>query len=91
MRQISPPIGVIDVTQKKVASLTDITESIQQQLLILVEWAKYLPAFCDLSLDDQVSQSLHWLKWFTVIREAGSVSSLIDEIKLKPVHNYDRT
>lgn len=27
----------------------------KQQLLVLVEWAKYLPVFCDLPLDDQVS------------------------------------
>lgn len=26
----------------------------KQQLLVLVEWAKYIPAFCDLPLDDQV-------------------------------------
>lgn len=28
----------------------------KQQLLILVEWAKYIPAFTELQLDDQVSQ-----------------------------------
>lgn len=26
----------------------------KQQLLILVEWAKYIPAFTELQLDDQV-------------------------------------
>ena len=26
----------------------------KQQLLILVEWAKYIPVFSDLTLDDQV-------------------------------------
>lgn len=26
----------------------------KQQLLVLVEWAKYIPAFCELPLDDQV-------------------------------------
>lgn len=35
----------------------------KQQLLVLVEWAKYIPAFCDLPLDDQVeltrSHSVH--------------------------------
>lgn len=27
----------------------------KQQLLVLVEWAKYIPVFCELPLDDQVS------------------------------------
>ncbi|MGH0152438.1 UNVERIFIED_CONTAM: hypothetical protein FKN15_059120 [Acipenser sinensis] len=27
----------------------------KQQLLVLVEWAKYIPAFCELALDDQVA------------------------------------
>lgn len=27
----------------------------KQQLLVLVEWAKYIPIFCELPLDDQVS------------------------------------
>jgi len=54
-RQISAPITNIDVLQKKMASIVDVCESIQQQLLILVEWAKYIPSFCELSLDDQVS------------------------------------
>ena len=27
----------------------------KQQLLILVEWAKYIPSFCELPLDDQVA------------------------------------
>ena len=40
--------------QNKLASLDDITESMKQQLLILVEWAKYIPVFSDLTLDDQV-------------------------------------
>ena len=26
----------------------------KEQLLVLVEWAKYIPAFCELPLDDQV-------------------------------------
>lgn len=39
---------------KKVATITDVCESMKQQLLVLVEWAKYIPAFCELPLDDQV-------------------------------------
>ena len=37
------------------ASVNDICESMRQQLLLLVEWAKYIPSFCDLLLDDQVT------------------------------------
>ncbi|XP_047131438.1 hepatocyte nuclear factor 4-alpha isoform X2 [Hydra vulgaris] len=37
------------------ATSHDIVESMKQQLLVLVEWAKYIPVFCDLPLDDQVS------------------------------------
>lgn len=28
----------------------------KEQLLVLVEWAKYIPAFCELPLDDQVRE-----------------------------------
>ena len=34
----------------------------KQQLLVLVEWAKYIPAFCELPLDDQVYKRLQYLK-----------------------------
>ena len=39
----------------QMASIADIAESMRQQLLILVDWAKFIPAFGELSLDDQVS------------------------------------
>ena len=38
----------------QMASIADIAESMRQQLLILVDWAKFIPAFGELSLDDQV-------------------------------------
>ena len=53
--QISPAISHVDVLQKKLATVGDVCDSIQRQLLILVEWAKYIPSFCELPLDDQVS------------------------------------
>ena len=54
--QVTSPGGVrTEKGQNKLASLDDITESMKQQLLILVEWAKYIPVFSDLTLDDQVS------------------------------------
>ncbi len=43
-----------EVRQKQLAAITDIADSMKQQLLILVEWAKYIPAFSELGLDDQV-------------------------------------
>ncbi|XP_068090935.1 hepatocyte nuclear factor 4-gamma isoform X2 [Hyperolius riggenbachi] len=56
-RQITAPsYGTsTDINTKKIASVTDICESMKQQLLVLVEWAKYIPAFCELPLDDQVA------------------------------------
>lgn len=33
----------------------------RQQLLVLVEWAKYIPAFGELPLDDQVTRILHMI------------------------------
>lgn len=49
-----------DVRTKKIAAITDVCESMKQQLLVLVEWAKYIPAFCDLPLDDQVRLAHRW-------------------------------
>ncbi|XP_041101869.1 hepatocyte nuclear factor 4-gamma-like isoform X2 [Polyodon spathula] len=56
-RQISVPSPGVptDISAKKIASISDVCESMKQQLLVLVEWAKYIPAFCELPLDDQVS------------------------------------
>ncbi|CAD5117603.1 DgyrCDS6361 [Dimorphilus gyrociliatus] len=44
-----------DIRNKKVATINDVCDSMKQQLLILVEWAKYIPSFCELPLDDQVA------------------------------------
>ncbi|XP_009471628.1 PREDICTED: hepatocyte nuclear factor 4-alpha [Nipponia nippon] len=56
-QQISSPVPVIngDIRGKKIANISDVCESMKQQLLVLVEWAKYIPAFCELPLDDQVA------------------------------------
>ena len=45
-----------DISTKRLASIPDIGESMKQQLLILVEWAKHIPAFSELVLDDQVGK-----------------------------------
>ncbi|KFP75561.1 Hepatocyte nuclear factor 4-alpha, partial [Acanthisitta chloris] len=56
-QQISSPVPVInsDIRGKKIANISDVCESMKQQLLVLVEWAKYIPAFCELPLDDQAT------------------------------------
>lgn len=58
--QISTPVPVLngDIRGKKIANISDVCESMKQQLLVLVEWAKYIPAFCELPLDDQASPSV---------------------------------
>lgn len=48
-------INDFDLTNKQIANINDVCESMKQQLLILVEWAKYIPAFTELQLDDQVN------------------------------------
>ncbi|GFR82825.1 hepatocyte nuclear factor 4-gamma [Elysia marginata] len=49
--QITPA----DVSNRRAASLEDVAQSMKQQLLVLVEWAKLIPCFCELPLDDQVA------------------------------------
>ncbi|XP_041984447.1 hepatocyte nuclear factor 4-gamma isoform X2 [Aricia agestis] len=44
-----------EINSRKLAKINDVCDSIKQQLLILVEWAKYIPAFTELHLDDQVA------------------------------------
>lgn len=48
------PTNDYDLSGRQQANLNDICDSMKQQLLILVEWAKYIPAFTELQLDDQV-------------------------------------
>uniref|UniRef100_A0AAY4E7F2 Hepatocyte nuclear factor 4-beta-like n=1 Tax=Denticeps clupeoides TaxID=299321 RepID=A0AAY4E7F2_9TELE len=43
-----------DITAKKIALVGDVCESMKQQLLLLVEWAKRIPDFCELPVDDRV-------------------------------------
>ncbi|XP_072452029.1 hepatocyte nuclear factor 4-beta-like isoform X1 [Chiloscyllium punctatum] len=56
-RQMSgfSPVHHADIAMKKIATINDVSESMKQQLLVLVEWAKSIPAFCELLLDDQVA------------------------------------
>ncbi len=52
---VSSPGASTDINAKKIAGISDVCESMKQQLLVLVEWAKYIPGFCELPLDDQVA------------------------------------
>jgi hypothetical protein len=51
---VSQPIET-NFQSKKLANINDVCDSMKQQLLILVEWAKCIPAFTDLQIDDQVA------------------------------------
>ncbi|XP_056242151.1 hepatic nuclear factor 4, beta isoform X1 [Seriola aureovittata] len=50
---VSP--GSHDINTKKTAGVGDVFESMKQQLLLLVEWAKHIPEFCSLPIDDRVT------------------------------------
>ncbi|KAJ8249222.1 hypothetical protein GJAV_G00232490 [Gymnothorax javanicus] len=50
---LTPPINC-DISTKKIASVEDVCESMKQQLLLLVDWAKRIPEFCSLPVDDRV-------------------------------------
>ncbi|XP_019871073.1 hepatocyte nuclear factor 4-gamma isoform X3 [Aethina tumida] len=56
LEQMGPtPVNDHDLSNRQLANINDVCDSMKQQLLILVEWAKYIPAFTDLQLDDQVA------------------------------------
>lgn len=44
-----------NLQNKNYATINDVCDSMKQQLLILVEWAKSIPAFTELQLDDRVA------------------------------------
>ncbi|XP_039994265.1 hepatic nuclear factor 4, beta isoform X2 [Xiphias gladius] len=50
---VSP--GSDDIKTKKTACVGDVFQSMKQQLLLLVEWAKHIPEFCSLPIDDRVT------------------------------------
>ncbi|XP_027194535.2 uncharacterized protein LOC113789225 [Dermatophagoides pteronyssinus] len=53
-KNCSPPTDT-NYQSKKIANIEDIGNSMTQQLMILVEWAKCIPAFIELNIDDQVA------------------------------------
>uniref|UniRef100_A0A3B3VY08 Hepatocyte nuclear factor 4, gamma n=1 Tax=Poecilia latipinna TaxID=48699 RepID=A0A3B3VY08_9TELE len=52
---LSQQVRMSYVSDVKSATVGDVCDSMRQQLLVLVEWAKYIPSFGELPLDDQVS------------------------------------
>jgi len=44
-----------DFTNKKIVHIKDVCDSIRQQLLVLVEWTKCIPAFVELPIEDQMA------------------------------------
>lgn len=56
----------------------------KQQLLHLVEWAKYIPAFSELSLDDQVSTLDHFKAYFK--RDNDLISCSVQQVALLRAH-----
>ena len=65
----------MDISDKQMATQEDVCDSMRQQLLAVVEWAKCIPAFMDLTLDDQVSErGDRFSKFGTCSRNAGKVT-----------------
>ncbi|XP_014768162.1 hepatocyte nuclear factor 4-gamma isoform X2 [Octopus bimaculoides] len=54
-REVISQPNTDNLASKKMATPNDVCESMKQQLLVLVEWAKYIPCFGELQLDDQVA------------------------------------
>lgn len=54
-----------EIAMKKIATINDVCESMKQQLLALVEWAKCIPVFGELPLDDQVSKGPSFAQFYT--------------------------
>lgn len=46
----------MNMANKHVANIGDVCESMKTQLLFLVDWAKRIPAFTELQLNDQVRE-----------------------------------
>jgi len=49
-----------NLANKHVADIGDVCESMKTQLLFLVDWAKRIPAFTELQLNDQVRYNIRY-------------------------------
>jgi len=67
--QMCMAVNTVSVDQKKPANMQDICQSMQQQLMVMVEWAKYIPAFCQLCLDDQVDKLTRFPTYVVLIHQ----------------------
>ena len=55
--QSRPPVNPLDPgpgNDMQIASPEDVNLAIRHQLLVQVDWAKHIPAFSKLDMDDQV-------------------------------------
>lgn len=75
--QVNSPDSDYNLSNKQIANINDVCESMKQQLLILVEWAKYIPAFTELPLDDQVI--ITYKIWICVHRKGVMVGLSISQ------------
>lgn len=74
-----------DINTKKTACVGVVFESMKQQLLLLVEWAKHIPEFCSLPIDDRVrGLNIFTLCFMHCFVSAGWLS--ICMLKLQLVH-----
>ncbi|XP_023612036.1 hepatocyte nuclear factor 4-alpha [Myotis lucifugus] len=86
--QITSPVSGIngDIRAKKIASIADVCESMKEQLLVLVEWAKYIPAFCELPLDDQVRADVDSIIFFDPdakgLSDPGKIKRLRSQVQV---------
>lgn len=54
-QRMGSQVNDYDLTNKQIATINDVCESMQQQLVVLVQWAKFFPVFLELTLSDQVA------------------------------------
>ncbi|XP_029354322.1 hepatic nuclear factor 4, beta [Echeneis naucrates] len=52
---LASPESHVVITNKRTAGMRDVFQSMKQQLLLLVEWAKHIPEFCNLPIRDKVT------------------------------------
>nr|ASL70525.1 nuclear receptor [Brachionus calyciflorus] len=52
-RQIGAQVS--ETKPQRIATANEIADSMKQQLLLLVEWAKSIPYFCELTTDDKIA------------------------------------
>lgn len=71
-------MSLADISELKSATIGDVCDSMRQQLLVLVEWAKYIPAFGELLLDDQVTNHDIYGGSFVAIHLNQTIKFILD-------------